>query len=142
MVGYACAAGGRQRSCMVGELRGAEARQQTEGVIEDSDQNAGEGADPIGGDAEVGDEPQGSGFQVRGEVADEAVEFCLREAVEEEVGDDEVIGLGRDKGESRGVVGLNAAPIGGAVRCQQVQHGSTCVDCFGLESRIRCEEFG
>ncbi len=44
---------------------------------------------------------------------DEGFEFGLGEAVEEEVGDDEVVGLGWGEGEGVGVVGLEAVCVVG-----------------------------
>ena len=87
-------AGGGEGGGVVGEVGGAEAGEEPEGEVEAADEELCAGDAWAGGDAEVGDEPEGVGFEVRGEAGDEGFEFGLGEAVEEEVGDDEVVGCG------------------------------------------------
>ena len=102
---------------MVGEAGGAKASEYAEGEVEAADVGAGDGAHGPGGwDAEVGDEPDGVGCEVRGELGNECFELGLGEAVDEEVSDDEVVffcGFGVE-GEGVGLVGLEAVGVGGA----------------------------
>ena len=79
---------------MVGEVGGAEAGEDAEGEVEAADEELCGETHEAGGDAEVGDEPEGAGSEVWGDAGDEGVEFGLGEAVEEEVGDDEVVAGG------------------------------------------------
>ena len=78
---------------MVGEAGGAEAGEDAEGQVEAADDGAGREAHWSGGDAEVGDEPESVGLEGWGEAMDEGFEVGLGEAVEKEVGDDEVVSL-------------------------------------------------
>jgi len=71
----------------------AEVGEEAEGEVEGSDVEGGERTESAGaGLAEVGEEPEGSGGDLGGEVLGEGVDFGLGEAVEEEVGGDEVGG--------------------------------------------------
>jgi len=91
VAGDACEAGGGEGGLRVGKVGDAEAGEDAEGEIEEADVEGGEGAkDWVGGDGEVGEEPEGAGGGVRGDLVGEGGEFRLGEAVEEEVGDDEV----------------------------------------------------
>jgi hypothetical protein len=76
---------------VVGESGGAETCEETEGEIEAADEELCRETHGAGGNAEVGDEPEGSGSEGRSDASDESVEFGLGEAVEEEVGDDEIV---------------------------------------------------
>ncbi len=82
--------------CVVGEVGGAQAGDDAEGEVEAADEELRGQAHGAGGNAEVGDEPECSGSEGGDDAGDEGVEFGLGEAVEEEVGDDEVVlfGLG------------------------------------------------
>ena len=91
VVGDSGEAGGGEGGGVVGEVGGAEAGEDAEGEVEAADEEVGGEAHGAGGDAEVGDEPEGSGSEGGGDAGDEGVEFGLGEAVEEEVGDDEVV---------------------------------------------------
>jgi hypothetical protein len=76
---------------VVGEVGGAETGEEAEGEVEASDEGpCGEAHEAVW-DAEVGDEPEGSGSEGGSDAGDEGVEFGWGEAVEEEVGDDEVV---------------------------------------------------
>ena len=77
----------------VGEARGSEAGEQAKGEVEEANQNAGRQAKWAGGwDAEVGDDPQGARREAGADGGDEAREISGGEAIEEEVGGDEVEG--------------------------------------------------
>jgi hypothetical protein len=121
---------------------GAEAGEEAEGEVEAADVESGEGLERSGGDAEVGEEPECSGGQGGGEPGCEGVEFELGEAVEEEVGDDEVGGMGGGVGEGAGVVGVEA--VGGwvAALVKELEHGGAGVDCVCVEVGVGGEEAG
>ena len=81
---------------------------------------------------------------MRGESCDEVGEFRLREAIEEEVRDYEVVGAGWDEGECVEVMGTEAG-CGGGVRevdtlSEEMKHGKADVDCVGAEVGIGCEQ--
>jgi hypothetical protein len=77
---------------VVGETGSAESGEEAEGEVEAADEELCGETHGARGDAEVGDEPEGSGSEGGSDAVDEGVEFGLGEAVEEEVGDDEVVG--------------------------------------------------
>ncbi len=92
LVGDSGEAGLGEWGGVVGEVGGAEAGEEAEGEIEGADEEFGWKMHGAGGNAEVGDEPEGAGGEVGCDAGDEGVEFGLGEAVEEEVGDDEIVG--------------------------------------------------
>ena len=134
-----------ERCGVVGEGSDAEVGEDAEDEVEGADVGAGDEAHGAGGwDAEVGDEPEGSGCEVRGDLGDEGFEFGLGEAVEEEVSDDEVVfccGLGME-GEGVGLVGLEAVGVRGAAAAEKMEHGGAGVDGVGLEVGVLSEELG
>lgn len=76
---------------VVGEASGAEAGEDAEGEVEEADEQAGGETHGAGGwDAEVGEEPESVWTHVSGEAHGEGLQLGLGEAVEEEVGDDEI----------------------------------------------------
>jgi hypothetical protein len=77
---------------VVGEVGGAETSEEAEGEVEAADEELRGETHGTRGDAEVGDEPEGLGSEGGSDAVDEGVEFGLGEAVEKEVGDDEVVG--------------------------------------------------
>jgi len=82
----------------------AEAGEDAEGEVEGPDMEGGEGAENgVRGDGEVGQEPEGAWCGEGGDVLGEGGEFGLGEAVEEEVGDDEVGAGRRGDGEGGGL---------------------------------------
>jgi hypothetical protein len=83
---------------VVGELGGAKAGEEAEGKVEGADDEFGGKMHGAVGNAEVGDEPECSGTQVLCSAFDEGVEVGLGEAVQEEVSDDEVVGVFERKG--------------------------------------------
>jgi hypothetical protein len=92
VAGDASEAGAGEGGLRVGQVVGSEARKDAEGEIEGADVKGGEGFEERGaGWAEVGQDPEGAGAD-GGEAEGEAIDFGLVEAVEEEVGDDEVGG--------------------------------------------------
>ena len=91
VAGDAREAGGGEVGLGVGEVGDAQAGEDAEGEVEEADVEGGERAeDGALRDGEVGEEPEGAGGGVRGDLVGEGGEFRLGEAVEEEVGDDEV----------------------------------------------------
>ena len=131
---------------MVGELGGAEAREQTEGVVEDSDQNAGEWADRSGGDAEVGDEPKRSGSKGGTDMGNQGIEVCLSEAVKEEVGGDKIVAA--CKREDQGIAVMDAQARVGVGSCrfrtlaEELKHGDARIDRIGSKMRVVREQLG
>ena len=74
-----------------GRAGDAQAGEDAEGEVEAADEERA-GSPGAGGNAEVGDEPEGVGGEVGCDAGGEGFELGLGEAVEEEVGDDEVVG--------------------------------------------------
>ncbi len=72
----------------------------------------------------------------------EGGELGLGEAVEEEVGDDEVGFGGGCDGEGGGLQGLEAVGVGTAAVAEEVEHGGAGVDREGLEVWLTGEEAG
>src|SRR5579871_3410943 len=101
-----------------------------------------------GRDAEVGEKPEGSGGEGGRDSGDEGVEFGLGEAVEEEMGDDEVVFLWGGRGEGEGVclISVEACGCGGgccfAALTEELKHGGTGVYGVGLEGGVLGEESG
>jgi len=102
-------AGSREWSGVVGKMGGAETGQDAECEIERADDELCREAHGAAGDAEVRGKPKGSGCEGGGDTSDECFEFGLGETVEEEMGDDEIVGFCIDrKGEGAGLLGLEA----------------------------------
>jgi hypothetical protein len=102
-------ASSRERSDVVGEMGGAETSEDAECEVERADDELCREAHWASGDAEVRGEPEGSGCEGRSDAGDEGFEFWLGETVEEEVGDDEIVGFRVDrKGQGAGLVGFEA----------------------------------
>ena len=107
---------------VVGEGAEGEAGEEAEGAVEGADDWGGdEAAVEAGRDGELRDEPLGLGGCDGAEGCGEGLDFGGGEAVEEEVGDDEVVGrVGGVEGAGVGVVecgcGRRAGRRGGEVR--------------------------
>ena len=97
-------------------------------------------------DAEVRDEPEGSGSEGGSDAVDEEVEFGLGEAVKEEVGDDQVVRAFEWEGERAVVVGAETSSGVGsccfATLALEFEHGGAGIDDVGVEMRIVLEELG
>jgi hypothetical protein len=91
LVGDSGQAGLREGCGVVGEAGSAETGEEAEGEVEAADEEFCGETHGAGGNAEVGDEPEGSRCEGRSDAGDESVEFGLGEAVEEEVGNDEIV---------------------------------------------------
>ena len=134
---------------MIGETAGAEAGEDAEDKVEGAGEKfCGEAHGAGGGDAEVGDEPEGFGSVGGGGAEDEGFQIGLGEAVEEEMGDDEVVFFGGGAGEGEGV-GLVGVESGGGVGCgclaaaaEEFEHGFAEVYRVGVEMTVCCEELG
>ena len=129
---------------MVGEVGGAETGEDAEGEVESADEELLRGGAWAGGDAEVGDEPEGSGSERGGDAGDEGVEFGLGEAVEEEVGDDEVVGVRAGVkvralawwvSEAGGCVGGGVRSVGGGGRSMVALVSTASAWMSGLAAR-------
>jgi hypothetical protein len=139
-----------ERGGVIGEAGGAEVGEDAEGQIEGSDEESGREAHEAGGDAEVGDEPERVGGEAGDDAGDQGFEVGLGEAVEEEVGYDEIVGFCWGvwgwEGEGAGLVGFEAVEgVGGgcfAVAAEELEHGGAGVDCIGLEVGVLGEELG
>ena len=77
-----------------------------------------------------------------GEVVGEGVDFGLGEAVEEEVGDDEVGFGGGSDGEGRGLQGSDSRGIGLAAAAEEMEHGGAGVEGEGAEVGSVSKEAG
>ena len=146
LVGDSGEAGLREGCGVVGEAGCAETGEDAEGEVEAADEELCRDTHGAGGDAEVGDEPEGSGGEGGSDASDERVEFGLGEAVEEEVGDDEVVLLFEREGDGVGVMGAEAS--GGVGSCcfaalaEELKHCGAGVDCVGAKVRVLLEELG
>jgi hypothetical protein len=131
---------------VVGEFCGAEAGEDAEGEIEAADEDLRRESQEAGGEVEVGDEPEGLRGESWRDAVDKGFEVGLGEAVQEEVGDDEVVWAVERAGERAGLVrGEACRYVGGeSVRAltEEAQHGGAGVDCLGAEVRVLPEEFG
>ncbi len=129
---------------MIGEMGGAESGEEAEGEIEEADEGASGEAKGAGWNAEVGEDPKGSGGEVGCEAAGELVELRLGEAVEEKVGGYEVVGSGWLEGEGVGVVHVEPGGGGGcggrASLAELVEHGGAEIDGVGVEMGVAGEQ--
>jgi hypothetical protein len=125
---------------------GAEAGEDAESEVEGADDNSGRKAHRPGRDAEVGDHPENFGRERGNDVRDEGFEFALSEAVEKEVCGDQIVSSHRSKGESVGVMGLEAncrvESAGLATLAKQMKHGGTGVDGVGMDTGIGSHQGG
>lgn len=95
-----------------------------------------------GGDAKVGEEPQGIGLKGRSDVIDQLAELSLREAVHEKVAYNEVI-VGMDRwseAERIGMDGIKSIGIGRALFPEQPEHLGTAIDRSRVQVWIGSEQ--
>ena len=90
VVGDSREAGVGEGSGVVGETRRAEAGEDAEGQVECANNDFCWKAHGAGGNAEVGDQPEGPRGKSGDDSGGQGFEVGLGKAVEEEVGDDEV----------------------------------------------------
>jgi hypothetical protein len=134
---------------VIGETAGAEAGEDAEDQVEGAGEKFCREAHWTGGrDAELGDEPEGFGSEGGRGTEDESFQIGLGEAVEEEMGDDEVVFFGGGVGEGEGV-GLVGVESGGGVGCgclaaaaEEFEHGFAEVYRVGVEVGVCYEELG
>ncbi len=127
-------AGGGEGHLRVGKPGDAEAGEDAEGQVERADVEGGKGAeDRCLGDGEVREEPEGAGGGIRGEGLGQGGEFSRGEAVEEEVGDDEVSVLRRSDGEGGSLESADAVQEGLAATAEELKHGGAGIDGQGTE---------
>lgn len=131
---------------VVREAGGAESGEEAEGEVEEPNESVGGEAERAGWDAEVGEEPEGAGCEVGDETGGELIELRLGEAIEKEVGDDEVVEAVGLEGDGVGRVGLEARFGGGGggagSMAEEVEHGGTEIDGVGVKAWIAGEEVG
>jgi hypothetical protein len=121
---------------VVGKVRRTEAGEDAEAEVEAANESSGGEARASSGDMEVG--------EVRADAGGEGIEVRLRETVEEEVGDDEVVraggyecaGVGDVRAEARTCCGVGAGGSAGEER----EHRGAEVDGVGFELGVRGEE--
>ena len=143
VAGDAREAGGGEGGLGVGEAGDAEAGEDAEGEVEEADVEGGEGRRMgLGGMAKSERSQRVPGAGVRGDSVGEGLKFGLGEAVEEEVGDDEVGAWGWCDGEGGGLEGADAFGIGLAAVVEEVKHGGAGVDGEGAEVGSACQEAG
>jgi hypothetical protein len=137
VVGKAYEAGVEQWRGVVGKTRGSKAGEETEGEIKTADKERGGKPQGASGNAEVGDQPEGFGRECGSKASDEEFELGLGEAVEKEVGDDEVVGFCGEEGEGVGVVGSQTVERVGSggfgVAAKKLEHGEAGVYGVGVE---------
>jgi hypothetical protein len=93
VAGDAVEVGVAEGGLWIGKAGDAQAGEDAEDKVERADVEGGERAKDAGvGLAEVGDEPEGSGLELGGDALGESVDFGLGEAVEKEMGCDEIGG--------------------------------------------------
>ena len=97
MLGGAGEVGGGEGGGVIRQVCCVEAGEEAEAEIKAADENPRGEAHGAGGDAELGDEPEGVWSEVRAQAAGECVEIGLSKAVQKEVSDDEVIGAAGGK---------------------------------------------
>ena len=86
MLGLEGPSGGGEGCAVVGERLWAKASEDAEGAVEDSHDWGGEqSAKTIGGDGEVGDNPEGVGSGEVGEATGEGLDFGRGEAIQKKV---------------------------------------------------------
>ncbi len=108
MVRYAGKACPGQGCCMVRKTGGAEAGENAEAEIESTDDYFRREAHQAGWDAEIGDKPERSRGQGWDDAGDKSFQIGLSEAVEKEVGYDEIVRASGCEGKRADVVGLEA----------------------------------
>jgi len=129
---------------VVGQTADGESREQAEGAVENGDEGTGyQAAEGGGGDGEFRDEPEGVGGENGAEIGGEGVDFRSGEAVEEEVGDDQVVGGGR-WGESAevGDLGANALGVRAGSADKGAEHSRTGVDGVDVNVGVGAEQAG
>jgi hypothetical protein len=131
---------------VVGKVGGAEAGEEAEGHVEGADEESGGETHWAGGYSEVGDEPGGFRDERGSDAVDEGVEIGLGEAVEEEVGDDEIVRAFEGCGEDVGVVGAEADVYvwsgGFAALPEEFEHGGAGVYGISVDVLVVCKELG
>ena len=131
LAGPAC---GGKRFWMIGQGLLAEAGEDAEGMVEQRHQRRGEDAtEERGRDGEFGDEPESVWRQARGEAMAEVGDLRRGEAIEKEVGDDEVVVrsfFGGHWGPEAQVGDLRGKPagVGGCALFEQLHHAWAGVD--------------
>ena len=144
--GDAFEAGICEAAGVVGELRGSKTGEDAEAKIERADEEFCRKAEGTGRNAEVGDEPQGSGREGGGKPDREAVDLVLGETVQKEVGHDEVRRV--DGREAAGVLGVDPETEicgGGGTDgslLKQMEHGRAEIDGIGSQVPVLREETG
>ena len=131
-----------KRRGVVGEVRGTEASQDVEGKIETTDVDARGKSQGAGGNAEVGDDPESFGREHRSGARDEGFEVGLGEAVEEKVGNEQIVGAVEWNGKRTGPEGLEAVAVGCAAFAKESQHGGADVDGGDMDRCVCGEESG
>lgn len=120
----------------------AETGEDAEGKVKGSDDGSGREAHGTGRDVKVGDEPEGTRCEGRGDSGDEGFEIGLGKTVEKEVGHDEIVGTGWSEGEGIGVVCVEASGAGLATLAEETEHRSAGVYRIGVKMSIDCKELG
>jgi len=153
-VGFKLEAVAAEDRGVIGEMADAQASEQGEGAVESGDDQAGgeDGeAGTMSGDLEFGDEPAGVGGTGGDDDGGEALDLGRGEAVEEEMGDDEVVGGaivngGGARVELERIEAMGAHAGGGAgagdAAAEQSEHTGAGVDSVGVKLRVETEKAG
>ena len=122
---------------MVGEVGGPESGKDAEGEVEGADECLCRESHEAVGSAEVGEQPERVGGEGRCYAGDEGLEFGFGEAIEEEVGDNEVVRTVKGVGEGVGVMGAEACggvwACGFAALAEEFEHHGAGVYGIGVE---------
>jgi hypothetical protein len=129
---------------VIGEVGGAEVGEDAEAEVEAANEEFGGEFCEVGGDLEVGEEPERVGLHVLCDAADEGVELGLSEAVEKEVGYNEIVVACESEGEGVGLFGAQAMSGAGgdgfAALTEKLEHGSAGVDGEDMDVWVSGEE--
>lgn len=137
-----------ERGGVVGQAGGAQVGEDAEGQIEAADDEPRGKAHRAWRNLEIGDDPESSGCERGVDAGNERIELGLREAVEEEVCNYQVVGARRRtlrrECQGGGLVGLKAGVGSGrcgfAVAAEQKKHGGADVDGVCVKVGVASEE--
>jgi len=122
---------------MVRQTGDTEACENTEGEVEAADKDEGGKAHGTGRDAEVGDNPEGSGSERWSDAEDKCVETGCVEAVKKKVSRDQIVGPNWPEGEGVDMVSLEPGSgiegSGIAALAEQAKHRGAAIDGVGMK---------
>lgn len=126
--------------CVVRQPNGAQAGEGAEDEVQRAHEDVCREAHASLWNAKVGDEPESAWRERRCDAGNEGFEIALGEAIEKEMGDDEVVSFGRSEGECAGAVSFEACGVGFAALAQKLEHGCAGVYSIGVDIWVRDHE--